>query len=269
MTLKRWLTVVVLSCSDLGVEVANRIQGITGVDKVTLITTPYKRKQMSLPGKIRHIYRYQGVIGLTRVLRHKLLSSWKMERDGEAIIDSLLNKGTMHYRFQDFHDLDCVETLKKLQPELGVIAGTYILKETVFGVPRLGSINLHTGKVPAYRGAAPAFWEMYNGETNVGITIHRVVASVDAGSVLLQESFPMDNAPEGDPLSYIENYRKEVLMPNGIRMLAAVVSMVADGTLDERPQDSTKAITYKTPDYKTICELRRRVKERRRKGMVI
>jgi len=52
-----------------------------------------------------------------------------------------------------------------------------------------------SARVP--RGGAP-FWELYNGEREVGITIHRVATALDAGDILLQETFPLDPAPAED-----------------------------------------------------------------------
>lgn len=154
--------------------------------------------------------------------------------------------------------------LREFAPDLGVVAGTYVLKDAVFSIPRLGSINLHSGKAPEYRGAAPAFWELYNGEREVGITIHRVATALDAGDILLQKTFPLDPAPPGDPLEYLEGYREQVLRPNGISLIAHAVAQIANGTARAWPQDATRARTYRTPDYRALRELRRRVKARRR-----
>jgi methionyl-tRNA formyltransferase len=148
-----------------------------------------------------------------------------------------------------------------------VVAGTYILGETVFTIPRLGSVNLHSGKAPEYRGAAPGFWELYNGEREVGITIHRVATALDAGNILLQEAFPLDPMPPGDPLAYLERYRREVLQPNGVRLLVRAVADIASGRVHEQPQDPARARTYRTPDYRAIRELRRRVEARRLERM--
>jgi methionyl-tRNA formyltransferase len=153
-----------------------------------------------------------------------------------------------------------------LKADLGVVAGTYILRESVFALPRLGSINLHSGKAPEYRGAAPAFWELYNGEREVGITIHRVTAALDAGHILRQETFPLDPAPVEDPMAYLERYRREVLRPQGVRLVAETVAALADGTVVERPQDPARARTYRTPDLAAARELRRRVARRRATG---
>ncbi|HEV2132557.1 MAG TPA: formyltransferase family protein, partial [Longimicrobiaceae bacterium] len=195
------LNVVVLSCSDLGIEVARTLHGLPAVRSVALITAPYPSKP--LKWRIRHVYRTQGPWRLVALATRNLLGRvWRPGQPAAALLDgtSALPPSIHYFHFEAFHDPECLRTLAALEPDLGIVAGTYILTENVFGVPRLGSINLHSGKAPEYRGAAPAFWELYNGETEVGITIHRVTRSLDAGSILLQESFPLDPAPEQDPL---------------------------------------------------------------------
>lgn len=175
-----------------------------------MITAPYRQRRLSTVGKIRHVYRTQGGLGLAAVTADRLMRPLR-GRGGEAgagVTVDAIHPAIAHPHFPDFHDPACLLALRRLEPDLGVIAGTYILQESVFGVPRLGSINLHSGKVPEYRGAAPAFWELYNGETHVGITIHKVAAALDAGDVLLQELFSLDPAPEGDALAYVAVSRR-------------------------------------------------------------
>jgi methionyl-tRNA formyltransferase len=263
------LTVVVLSCGDLGIEVSNRLARLPEVRSVMLVTAPYRRRALTLTGKIRHVWRTQGPRGLPSVAAEKLrtaLGRGNTAGEGPAADAPpvVLDEGIERLQVPDFHVESCRAAIRERAPDLGVIAGTYILRPEVFEIPRLGSINLHSGKAPEYRGAAPAFWELYNGEREVGITIHRVVAALDAGNVLIQETFPLDTAPAGDPLEYLERYRNEVLRPNGVRLLADAVAAIAHETTRERAQDTSKAMTYRTPDYKAIRELRRRVAARRR-----
>jgi methionyl-tRNA formyltransferase len=256
--------VVVLSCGSLGCEVAAELYRLPGVARVTAVSTPYRQPRRSMWGKVRHVHRMQGWPGLCAVLASRLGLRHPGPADKPADPDSCPAAGVPHLRFEDFHDADCLAALRALKADLGVVAGTYILREEVFSIPRLGCINLHSGKVPDYRGAAPGFWELYNGERQVGITIHRVTARVDAGAILLQEVFPLDPAPPGDPLAYVEEYRRAVLRPNGVRLLARAVAAIADGSITDRPQDSTPARTYRSPDYRAVKELRRRVRARRR-----
>ena len=259
------LDVVVFSCGSLGAEVATQLLKVPSVASVSLITAPYQRRPLTLAKRIRTVFRNQGAWGLAVAAAQKILpflrdQSARLPEEGPGP----LHPAIRHAHFRDFHDAECLETLRQWQPDLGVVAGTYILKPEVFAAPRLGSINLHSGKVPEYRGAAPAFWELYHGEPLVGITIHRVHAAVDAGEVLMQELFPLETAPAGDPMVYVETYRRNVLRPNGIRMLVDTVARIAAGTASATPQDHGRSTTYRTPDHKSIRELRARVKERRR-----
>ena len=260
------LRVAVLSCGDLGAAVARELVRLPGVAAVTLATAPYSRTHLSVMGKIRRVYRTQGLPGLLGVAAARLRPRRARPLSDRAAPppSDPLPPGVERHHFPDLHHPQCLETLRRFAPDLGVVAGTYILKESVFAIPRLGSINLHSGKAPEYRGAAPGFWELYNAEPEVGITIHRVATALDAGDILLQETFPLDPAPPGDPLDYLERYRAEVLRPNGVRLVATAVAQLAAGSARVRAQDAAKAVTYRTPDYRALRELRRRVRARRR-----
>jgi methionyl-tRNA formyltransferase len=255
------MKIVVLGCGDLAVQVSNRLLSVRGVTEISLIRTPYVTKKRSFRQKVIYICKTHGLLGLVLSTKRKVRGFLTKEAL-EITLGTKLDSRVREFRFWNFHDPLSIAQMRSLQPELGVVVGTYILKESVFSIPKWGCVNLHTGKVPEYRGASPGFWEMYNAESSVGITIHRVVAGIDAGNVLLQEVFPFDNAPEEDPLSYIERYRREVLLPNGIRMLAEVVGRIADGTAEERRQDPRFAKTYKSPTHKDVRELRHKVAER-------
>lgn len=270
MTAADGLHVAVLSCSSLGARVAGRLREVNGVAQVTLVTTPYRRRTLGIAGKLLAVWRQRGPAGLAVALAAKarrLTTGRGTEAPGDDSVSA--PAGVVHLRFDDFHHPFCVDELRRLRPDLGVVAGTYLLREPVFSIPRLGSINLHSGKAPEYRGSAPAFWEMMNGEREVGVTIHRVTAGLDAGHILRQEMFPLDPAPEGDPLEYLERYRNSVLQENGVRMLAEVVSQIAAGTAREAPQDPARARTWGSPDWRAVRELRRRVRERRRAGATL
>lgn len=257
------MKIIVLGCSDLAIEVCNCLLSVPGVTEISLVYTPYVTRKRSFRQKITDIYKTQGLAGLILNTQKKLLP-FSPKEALQIASGAQLDSRVREFKFGNFHDPLSVARMRSLRPDLGVIVGTYILRESVFSIPTQGCVNLHTGKVPEYRGAAPGFWEMYNGESSVGITIHRVVTAVDAGNVLLQEVFPFDSVPQEDPLAYIERYRREVLLPNGIRMLAEVVARIAAGTAEERTQETRSAKTYRSPTHKDVRELRRRVVERRK-----
>ena len=257
--------VVVLTCGELGVEVANRVHGLDEVRSVVLVSTPYRTRTRSGIEKLRWVYRHGGMMGLVGGLIRRVKRGFSTGSSSANLAHELLPE-IEHRRFEDFHAPECIRFLQHLKPDLGVLAGVYILSEEVFGIPRLGSINLHSGKVPEYRGSAPAFWELYNGETEVGVTVHEVTANLDAGAVIHQKVFPLDPAPDGDPLEYIHRYRREVLRPNGVDLLVESVREIASGTANPRPQEHRNACVFRTPEHKHRKELRRRVKQRRGAG---
>lgn len=258
------MKVAVLTCGTLGIEVANRLHELRDVEVVGLVSAPYSRGKSGFRQRLRRLYRAHGLRGLVAHMARKAVRriGWQEDPAPRALV--LLNPSIPRFDFGDFHNEACITTLRQLQPDLGVVAGTYILQEEVFSLPRLGSINLHSGKAPEYRGSAPVFWELYNGEPCVGITIHRVSSSLDAGNILLQELFPLDSAPNEDPLRYIERYRLEVLHPHGIRMLTDAVRQISDGSISEHLQDHSNARTYRNPDFRAVRELRRRVRDRKK-----
>jgi methionyl-tRNA formyltransferase len=262
----RVLDVAVLSCSPIGVEVAARLADMKEVGRVMLVTAPYTRRRRSVLKKLRLLLRHEGLPGLARVLRRRLAAVGRRRATIDAIdVEATrLPANVRHLHVTDLHGDECPAALREFGPTLGVVVGTYILRPSVFEIPTLGMINLHCGKVPQYRGAAPAFWELYEGDREVGITIHWVEATLDAGDIVCQETFPLDCAPAEDPLRYIERYYREVLTPNGIRLLLDAVARIAEGGRLGSPQDSAHATTYPIPDYRSVRELRKRVRDRRR-----
>jgi methionyl-tRNA formyltransferase len=51
------------------------------------------------------------------------------------------------------------------------------------------AINLHGSLLPKYRGRSPHVWAMINGEKEIGVTAHLMVARVDQGPILSQKKF--------------------------------------------------------------------------------
>lgn len=63
---------------------------------------------------------------------------------------------------------------------------------------RLGAWNFHASLLPAYRGRSPINWALVEGARRTGVTVHRMVERLDAGEILLQRGFEVeenDSAP--------------------------------------------------------------------------
>ena len=103
---------------------------------------------------------------------------------------------------------------------------------------------------------------MLEGVPEVGDFIHRVSEQLDAGAILLQETLPLDLAPAGDPMDYLDPYQAEVLIPNGMRLMGQAVRQIAQGTEVEIPQRPGPPARRRAT-YLQQQELRRRVASRR------
>jgi folate-dependent phosphoribosylglycinamide formyltransferase PurN len=94
------------------------------------------------------------------------------------------------------------EALRRLRCDLGISIGNRVIQPDVFSIPRLGSINLHHGRIPDYRGGPPAFWELYEGEAEMGVSVHWVDAQLDHGAVVAATAIPVLNGD--DPKTLME-----------------------------------------------------------------
>ena len=258
------LSVVVLSSIPLGIEVAAALRALPEVGQLTLITAPAAPDKVDRPAPARHVS-IRGAAGPGARRRSAVRGSSSDSRRGTCW-PPLRRAGVRALpttRWPDFQSKACRDRIAAMDPDLGVVVGGPILRTELFSLPRLGCINLHLGAAPEFRGSSPGFYELLEGVAEVGVTVHRVTETLDGGNILLQERFPLDIAPSGDPVQYLRRYIAETLRPNGARMMAAAVVALARGTHVERPQDGSRARTRRRATWALKRELRHTVAGRR------
>jgi methionyl-tRNA formyltransferase len=90
-------------------------------------------------------------------------------------------------------DAQTLEELRSQQADaFVVVAYGQILSPEILAMPRLGCINAHGSLLPAYRGAAPMQWSIFNGDTTTGVTTMQMDVGMDTGPMLLQQSIPIE-----------------------------------------------------------------------------
>jgi len=122
-----------------------------------------------------------------------------------------------------------LEDLRSLQADLQIVVAFRMLPEVVWGMPPLGTVNLHGSLLPQYRGAAPINWAIINGETETGVTTFRLKHEIDTGNILMQERFPI---AENDTAGTVHDKMKEI----GAIVLTETIKGIADGSLQEISQ---------------------------------
>ncbi|MGQ9472510.1 MAG: methionyl-tRNA formyltransferase [Candidatus Caldatribacteriaceae bacterium] len=91
------------------------------------------------------------------------------------------------------NDPDFVETLRKLSPEVIVVAAYgQILKRDILSLPPLGCVNVHASVLPRYRGPNPIRWALLEGETESGVSVMLMDEGVDTGPILGQRKMVIE-----------------------------------------------------------------------------
>jgi hypothetical protein len=235
---------------------------------VETVTAPHR----SLTQKIKRSIRYDGYTATVKKFSGTLLGgvtkgAEELEgvRESQKSLDKLIeNLSIPLYRVENYHTETTIELLRGVNADLGVLYGTNIINESVFGIPRLGSINLHQGLAPFYRGGPTVFWELFNDEKELGITVHFVVSKVDTGDIILQRTVPLDYdfARYGlDFGRFLADFRASLTEPSA-KLLAESVRVISVGQEKRTRQNTSLGKRYRLPIKKEKDELRRRLRVR-------
>ncbi|MFN7543390.1 MAG: polysaccharide deacetylase family protein [Acidobacteriota bacterium] len=144
------------------------------------------------------------------------------------------------------------ERLRALGADLGVVLGTRVLKRSTFGVPPRGSINLHKGEVPRFRGLPPAFWELFEGVAEAGVTVHYVDEGLDTGAVIGAGRVKLH------PRETWMSLRRK-LDELGSAVLADTVARLLEGEVAGQPQPAGSWPTRTRPTAAQLREFEARV----------
>jgi len=100
--------------------------------------------------------------------------------------------------------------------------------------PRLGSVNLHSSRLPKYRGAAPINWAILNGDAITGNSIIRLAEKMDAGAILAQSNLAIGETETAGELH-------DRLAVDGAPLMLNVIQQLQAGIAIETEQDHTQA----------------------------
>jgi len=112
-----------------------------------------------------------------------------------------------------------------------------LIKRTIWKIPRYGSVNLHGSLLPKYRGRCPVNWQLINGETESGITLHYIVSRADAGDIIAQERVAV-----GADDTALVLYRK--LLAAGEKALRLSLRGILNGTAPRVRQEDSQATVF-------------------------
>jgi len=171
---------------------------------------------------------------------------------GRSIESLAASAGVAIVTTQSINQPEYIEQVRAIAPDLIVsVAAPEIFKPELLRIPRLGCINIHSGRLPTYRGMMPTFWQMLRGEPAVTITVHRMAEKLDAGDVLATRLFAIKRSDSLDRI--IKGTKCE-----GARLLIGVLRDMRADRAQSMPLDMNQASYFSFPKPEDVREFRKR-----------
>ena len=144
------------------------------------------------------------------------------------------------------NSVECLNILKKINPDVVVIVNTRILKKSTLDSIAGRFINIHAGITPKYRGWHGGYWALANKDReNCGVTIHLVDEGIDTGGVLYRGKIKITSKDNYYTYPFVQ-------LVTGLPLLKKAVDDVLNGNLTvQKSETDSKGKLYYHP---TICE---------------
>jgi methionyl-tRNA formyltransferase len=181
---------------------------------------------------------------------------WKERTDGrlaEIDITSFKDRNVSLVDVESHNGNDVVEYIREQEIDLALNAGTpRVLCAAVLDAPSLGTLNVHPGLLPLFRGATCVEWAIYLDQP-VGNTVHYMSELIDEGPIVMAERCPV-----WDCRNYVDI--RVAAYRHGFSLLALAARYVLETRTSKRdlpPQAEGKF--YKPIDPEKMQEVIRKI----------
>jgi len=155
----------------------------------------------------------------------------------ESAVHQIANKNNIEVYYPSIINDTVIEQTKSLQPDLIIVVAYGIILPTSFiNIPQYGCINIHVSLLPRWRGATPIEHALLAGDNKTGISIINITSKLDAGDILMQESFLLDKNMYSDDLTLnLTNLGKKTMIKT--------LPLLFENKIIGKKQDESK-VTY-------------------------
>jgi methionyl-tRNA formyltransferase len=190
----------------------------------------------------------------SRTLVQKTLNALRIPGRGyhRSIVAAARRYGVRCDHVSNVNTPDFLNRLREDQIDLIIsVSCPQVFKRPLIEFPRLGCLNVHGAILPKYRGIAPSFWMMAQGETEAGVTVFLVNEGIDAGDVIAMETFPILPA---------ETLHQFIIRSKRIacEVLLRAIALVEAGDPPRRPLDTTGGSYFSFPTREAYGQFRSR-----------
>ncbi|HJO95307.1 MAG TPA: formyltransferase [Victivallales bacterium] len=143
-------------------------------------------------------YNILGLLGFKKLLEHnfEIVALVTHEDDPdekiyfESVAEYAKSKGIKVFTPKSPNTEEFIEILKELQPD-AIFSFYYrnMISQKILDIVDGNAYNLHGSLLPKFRGRCPVNWALLFGETETGVTLHKMVKKADRGDIADQEGF--------------------------------------------------------------------------------
>lgn len=196
----------------------------------------------------KRIFRFYGPIDFCRLLSRYI----GVKLRGDSIAKLAGANGHPIVPCGSVNDPEYIGRVKAINPDvIASVAAPEIFKRPIIDTPALGCINIHSGRLPIYRGMMPNFWQLLRGEKTACVTVHEMVEKLDAGGVLGTLEWPLHVK---DSLDRVITGTKQ----DGARLMMEVLLRMKRGEAVAEPLDMTNKQYFSFPKPKDVKAFRKR-----------
>src|SRR3990172_5387356 len=151
---------------------------------------PDKSAEPSLSEKLKYnIAKGRGGYVLIMALKY-----FFKKNEGSADLSGIMQSaGAPVYFTKNINSNESIDKIKTLNIDALVFIGGFgILKSPLLNICTYGVLSYHHGDMRKYRGQPPGFWELYNNEKEIGVTIQKLSGGLDCGEPVMEMKIPVN-----------------------------------------------------------------------------
>ena len=171
-------------------------------------------------------------------------------------------RGVPTWPARDLYAPEALAQIRATEPDCLFRSGFGLIREPVLSLAPKGVLSYHHGDIRRYRGQPVGFWELFNGEAEMKVTVQILSAELDAGRIVLEQPLPIRH---GESLRSLEGraYRLSAHM-----LLEACRRIDRSGFEPEVVPEQELGDLYTLPNLRQWLLLHARVLRRKARGPV-
>ncbi len=162
----------------------------------------------------------------------------------------------------DLYAPETVAFIAAREPDCMFLTGFGIIREPLLSLAPRGIVSFHHGDMRRYRGMPVAFWELYNGEREMGVTVQILSEELDAGKIVVEKRVPIYESDSWKTL------RDRAFRSSEPMLFEALTHLAGDGFEPQALGQGELGRLYTTPNLRQWSALQAKTGARRLRARV-